>query len=264
MPPQASIFIACVPVLSEREMLRTIIFCCAILVPSFAHAAFDASGLETFSGATVDSNTWRMIHPEHLSQNNAAIFTCAASPGEPTHLVSIAGIALGVGGTAQVQLNASARTSETNFSRAAWIVLTTDNSGVGFLQDSYAVATELSYGTPSFTGNYYASGAGTGNGSVFTPSLNHEYGLRIGRLTSTSIRHTLLDTNNSILRQLTRTVPANTDLLQIAIAATSIDATFDNVQLSGNYIPEPASAIVILSAAALLRAPRRPRCSVSI
>jgi hypothetical protein len=217
-----------------------------------ASTAFTADLLYTFDGTAIDTDTWRLTEPQSISQNNALFLTKANNPGYPAQLTTM-NLALGVGGSAQVQVTFTGRTPLNNWAQLGWLALTTDDSKryAGF--DSYAVETQLSINPANYPGYaalyFYGGGYGNGPARLFSVPLNTLYSLRLERLTGTSVRYTVLNGANSVIAQDTRTLPSFTDPLYIALGAGSVDATFDNLQLSGNVIPEP-SALALLALAA--------------
>jgi hypothetical protein len=223
----------------------------------WAFAGFNSNGLETFDGTNVDTSTWRLTNPQWISQNNAAFISMSTStnPATPTQLTTTS-IALGLSSSAEIQATFTAHTPVSNYSQFVYLALTTADSPHGWdLFDSYAVSAELDFGPfgSGFIANYYSGGGGNGNGHVYTTTLNTLYSLRLERLSDTGVRYTLYDSANSILYQYLRTLPSYTGPLYVAFGADSVDATFDNLQLSGNIVPEPsASALLGVAAAAAL------------
>ncbi len=221
-----------------------------------ASTAFTADLLETFDGTSIDANTWRLTEPQSISQNNALFFTKANNPGYPAQVTTM-NLALGIGSAAQVQVTFTDRSLLNNYAQLVWLALTTDSAKryVGF--DSYAVSTQLNINPSSPSGYaamyFYGGGAGNGPARLFPVSLNTLYSLRLERLTDTSVRYTVLDSADSVIAQNTRTLPSFTDPLYVALGAAAVDATFDNLQLSGNIVPEPSAlALLGLAAAAAL------------
>jgi hypothetical protein len=219
-----------------------------------ASTAFTADLLYTFDGTSIDTDTWRLTEPQSISQNNALFLTVADNPGYPAQLTT-KNLALGIGSSAQVQLTLTDRSPLNNWSQIAWLALATDDSQryAGF--DSYAVETQLQInpsGPPGYAALYfYGGGYGNGPARLFTVSLNTLYYLRLERLTDTSVRYTVLDSADSVIAQDTRTLPSFTDPLYIALGAATVNATFDNLQLSGNIIiPEPSALLLLVVAAA--------------
>ncbi len=217
-----------------------------------ASTAF-ADLLYTFDGTSLDTSTWRLTEPQEISQNNALFLTDANNPGYPAQLTT-KDVALGIGGSAQVQVTFTARTL-LNWAQVGWLALTTDDSKryVGF--DSYAVSAQMSIDPSNYPGYssmyFYGGGNGSGPFHSFPVPLNTLYSLRLERLTDTSVRYTVLDSANSVIAQDTRTLPSYTAPLYIALGAVSVDATFDNLQLSGNIIiiPEPSVPLLLAAAA---------------
>ena len=233
-----------------------VLFCIVCAPTAFADVLY------TFDGTSIDTNTWRLTQPQNISQNNALFLTGASNPGSPAQLTT-KDVALGIGGSAQVQITFTAHTSQTNFLPKAWLGLTTDDSKrfVGF--DSYAVSTELDIApaySPGYSAfYYYGGGFGNGVGKSFSVALDTLYSLRLERLTDTSVRYTVLDSANSIIAQNTRTLPSVTDPLYVAIGSVSVDATFDNLQLSGNIILVPEPSVPLLLAVGVAAALWRKR-----
>jgi len=205
--------------------------------------------LYTFDGTSIDTNTWRLTRASSISQNNALFLTGASNPGYPAQLTT-KDVELGIGGSAQVQITITDHTSQ-NFVPCGWLGLTTDDTKTTVFFDSYAVSTELDITPASIPGYsaayFYGGGYGTGVAQSFPVALDTVYSLRLERLTDTSVRYTVLDSANSIIAQNTRTLPSFTSPLYVAIGSVSVDATFDNLQLSGNiiFVPEPSAALLL-------------------
>ena len=150
---------------------------------------------------------------------------------------------LGIGGLAQVQVTFTALTSTPNYATLAYLALTTDSSGFGSLWDSYGLSTQLQAG-PTHTGLIGGNPLSVTNIApvrLFPVTLNTTYSLRLERLSDTSVRYTALNSVGVVLGQITRTLPSYTDPLYVVLGAISVDATFDNLQLSGTVIPEPTT-----------------------
>jgi hypothetical protein len=224
-----------------------------------AGAVFSNGWLETFDGNNIDPGTWRQVNPGLISQNNAAFFAAANSPGNVTELIST-DIRLGIGGRAQVQVAISALTSTPNFAKFAYLALTTDSSGFGVPWDSYGLITELEAGTyPGLIASTPLSVTNMAPARIFPVTLNTTYSLRLERLSDTQVRYTVLDGQGlNILGQLTRILPSYAESLHIAVGARSVDATFDNLQLFGTVVPEPTT-FSLLSFCSLALWMGRPR-----
>jgi hypothetical protein len=223
--------------------------------------AFTANLLDTFDGTSLDATMWRQTNPQWISQNNALFLDAASHPGNALQVTTL-NLGLGIGGSAQVQVTFTGRDLLNSTAQTAWLALTTDDSKYFVGVDSYAVSDEMHINPLSPVGytDMYYSGGGNGNGNyrTFAVPLNTLFSLRLERLTATSVRYSVLNSANSIIAQDTRILPSYTDPLYLALGDISVDATFDNLQLSGNIIPEPsASALLGLGAAALVVFRRR-------
>lgn len=224
-----------------------------------ARAAFSSGWVEPFNGSHIDTDTWRQVNPEEISQNNAAFFAAANTPGFAAELITTK-IGLGIGGRAQVQVSISALTTTPNYAKFAYLGLTTDSSGFGTPWDSYGLFAELS-SAGGFSGLVASTPITVTNIAplrIFPVTLNTTYSLRLERLSDTVVRYTALDGPGlNVLGQVTRTLPSFTEPLYIALGARSVDATFDNLQLSGTIVPEPATFSFLSFGALALLAGRR-------
>jgi hypothetical protein len=226
-----------------------------------AGAAFSSGWLETFDGTEIDTGTWRLVNPQAISQNDAAFFAVANSAGTTTELITT-DVGLGIGGLAQVQVTFSALTSTPNYSTSAYLALTTDSSGFGSPWDSYGLITELRAG-PNYSGLIAGTPLSVTNIAPFRQfpvSLNTTYSLRLERLSDTAVRYTVLNGQGlTILGQVTRTLPSYAEALHVALGVRSVNATFDNLQLSGTIIPEPATLSLLSLGSLVLVMGRRRR-----
>jgi hypothetical protein len=231
-----------------RTFAQGLLVCSLGLFVAPSYADFNNGNVETFDGTVIDTNHYRQNHAELMSQNNALFITAAANEGIPVENVTTTK-ALGVGGVAQVQVTVTAKSPLTNFSHQVYLALTTDTSTNSHFFDSYGVASNLSFNAPGgFTGSNYSNGSGTGDGFVLSTSLNTLYSLKIERLSDTSVYYAVLNSSNTILSQTTRVVPSYASPLFISIGGTAVNASFDNLTLTGNVVPEPASAALLLLA----------------
>jgi hypothetical protein len=105
---------------------------------------------------------------------------------------------------------------------------------------------------PGYSAVYYRDGGGDGVGRRFATYLNTLYSLRVERLSDTSARFSVLNSAGSVLAQNTRTLSSFPDPLFVAMGTLAVDATFDNLQVSGNVIPEPGSASLLLIGGAVM------------
>jgi hypothetical protein len=236
----------------------TVVFGCS----GWAFAGFNSSWLETFDGTSVDSSTWRLTNPQWVSQNSAASINMSGStnPAVPTQFTS-SGIALGVSSSAKIQVTFTGH-GPSNFTQIAYLSLTSADSGQGwYLFDSYAVEAQLGLGPydDAFMAGYYHGGGGDAGGHVYSTALNTLYSIQLERLSDTSVRYTLYDSANTIIQQYLRTLPSYTGPLYIAFGADSIDATFDNLQLTGTIVPEPSASALLGTSVGLLILRHRTR-----
>src|SRR4051794_18934904 len=154
-----------------------------------------ATGLDTFDGTAIDASTYRIINdwvnPASLTQNNALIFSNIPGSEHVTGIVTRFS-AIGVGGAAQVQINAT-RVPSPPTSSFAVLCLTTDSAGSWYVLDSYALACEVDYSSHSFLNEYAAYPDGDGSGQVIPIVTGRTCTFRIERLSETSVRASVLD-----------------------------------------------------------------------
>ena len=239
----------------QRFFLFAILLVAAVAASS-ARADF-AGGLETFNGTVPDANNWELFLDPTTSfaQNNAITFV--TSYGRWAEYTTRSA-RVGVGGTVRVQVSASAGT----VNPLASLYLSTNSGGTNSLTvfDDHWLSMDLF----SNSGGIYAwfGGNGSGQGDVVAQvpqGINTTYQLEIARTSLTQAQFRAYDTANTLLGTRTLTFSGFPSDLSVTILAQDCTATFDNVQLSGNFVvPEPNTLLLALTPALALL-PRRRR-----
>lgn len=172
-------------------------------------------------------------------QDNGLIFSIA----EPPHVTGIATLfpAVGVGGGAEIHLAISGSPA-TDQGAFIGLALTSD-SNQWYGVEPYAVFAEMDVGSGAFDADYggTVASSGQGIGTPISAGAEASCTMRVERLSPTQLEASLLNDSGQLLAQEDQICPANSDLLHVQVDAEGLDVTVADLELFGNFVPEPGA-----------------------
>ncbi len=207
-----------------------------------ARAAF-VSGVEHFSGTTIDTATWQAYPgPSDLSQNDGLTIDTRFSPPTTPRAADLTTqvATVGIGASVSVTASIEQRTSNGNTPSLS-VFLTTNDNGASTPtgNDSHWLALV----STSTIIQDLVGGNGGGSGHILrsTPQpLNETYTFQIERLTQTSARFKIFDSTNALLVSNIETFTGVPDNLYVSLQTSSMQGNFQTVTIS-SLVPEPGT-----------------------
>jgi hypothetical protein len=239
-----------------------VVYLLSLSLAALSHAGF-VNGVEGFDGTSKEPSVWEEYHATNqgfAAQNNAMLLASPASGSGIEYTTTLAQV--GIGGSVRVEVSEASLKPGGSY---ASLVLTTNSFGTTwqFSFDDHWLEMDYFDGT-GFSSWYGGDGSSTGmiESGTYTSTPGEMVKLEINRLSATTAAFSAFAADNTLLFTRTHTFSGMPSSLYVALFAYNLDATFDNVTLTGNYVvPEPTLLAPLAAVTLLYRRPRRRRHS---